>query len=233
MKLRMVIAVLVIASFAIGQQAPPAAPKQDDKPATRALSGEDKVKFTFEDAAAGATPKGWTAAETNGGGTPAKWQVESLKDDPKHKNVVKVDTKNKEAVFNMLLTDKIYPADLSLSVSIKSGSGEDDQGGGLVWRAKDANNYYIARWNPLEKNFRLYKVEGAKRTTLKSAELEADAKTWHAITVKHKGSAISVEFDGKEVLAAEDATFKDAGKIGLWTKADASSWFDDVEVSKK
>jgi hypothetical protein len=200
--------------------------KGDDK-------DKEKAVFKFDDATVGETPKGFTVAETKGGGTPATWKVEAMKDDSKAKHAVRVETKNKEAVFNLLLSDKSYAADLEVSVKVKSDTGEDDRGGGLLWRAKDADNYYTTRWNPLEKNIRLYKVEGGKRTMLKSMEIEADAKTWHELEVEHKADRIKVSFDGKEVLVAEDATFKDGGKVGLWTKADASTWFDDLEIELK
>jgi len=212
--------------------APACGQKPADPKAPETKKTEDaKVTFTFEDAMTGTVPKGWTVAETKGAGTPATWRVDALKDDPKHKNVVKVDSKNKEHVFNMLLSEASYAADLDLSVAIKSGTGEDDQGGGLVWRAKDADNYYITRWNPLENNIRLYKVEGGLRTTLKSADnVQSDAKQWHTLSVSHSGKKITVKFDDKVILEAEDESIKDPGKVGLWTKADASSWFDDVVI---
>lgn len=200
---------------------------------TRPAAGEEKVAFSFDDATPGSVPKGFTAAETKGAGTPATWKIEALKDDAKHKNAVKVDSKNKEAVFNLLLSEKSYGPDVDLAVDLKAASGEDDQGGGLVWRAKDANNYYITRWNPLEKNIRLYKVEGGARTMFKSADVDADPRNWHEIEVTQKGAKIVVELDDKQVLAVEDATFKDGGKVGLWTKADASSWFDNLVIAWK
>jgi hypothetical protein len=191
----------------------------------------EKITFTFEDAAVGAAPKGWTVAETKGDGTPAAWKVEAAKDEPARKQVLKVESKNKEAVFNLLLSGTSYAANLVLSVKVKADTGEDDRGGGVVWRAKDADNYYVTRWNPLEKNIRLYKVEAGKRTMLKSADVDADPKTWQEIKVHHAGEKIRVELGGKEVLAAEDATFKEGGKVGFWTKADASTFFDDLEIS--
>jgi hypothetical protein len=206
---------------------------QDKKPATdtKPSATAEKVSINFDDAITGQVPKGFSAAETKGVGTPATWRVEALKDDPNHKNAVKVDTKNKESVFNLLMSDTAYSADLELSAAVKAGTGEDDQGGGVLWRATDADNYYFTRWNPLEKNIRLYKVEKGVRTTLKSADVEVDPKAWHTIAVTHRGGAIVVKLDDKVFLEAEDTTFKDAGKVGFWTKADASSWFDDLIIA--
>jgi hypothetical protein len=227
-----IVVALSLTAFACGQKPSDTRPGGEKSPSeTRKSAEAGKVVVDFEDGITGTVPKGWTVAETKGAGTPATWRIDSLKDDPKHRNTVKVDSKNKEAVFNLLMSDASYAADLDLSVAIKSGTGEDDQGGGLVWRAKDADNYYITRWNPLEKNIRLYRVDAGVRTTLKSVDgIEADAKQWHAIAISHQGKKITVKFDDKVVIEAEDEGIKDGGKVGLWTKADASSWFDDVVI---
>jgi hypothetical protein len=225
MRLALVL-IFTLSGFACGQKPP------EPKPAPETRKTDEKVTYTFDDAMTGLVPKGWTVAETKSDGAPATWRVEAMKEDAAHKNAVKVDSKNKEAVFNLLMTEASHPADLDYSVAVKAGTGEDDRGGGVLWRAKDADNYYITRWNPLEKNIRLYRVEAGARTTLKSADgIEADAKTWHSIAVSHRGKKITVKFDDKIVLEAEDEALKDGGKVGLWTKADASSWFDDVVIT--
>jgi hypothetical protein len=216
---------VTVSAAACGQKPAPESRKSESQP----LSG--KATYTFEQDTVGTTPKGFTVAETKGAGTPAKWPVEALKDDPKRKNVVKVETKNLEAVFNLLLTDAAFEADVSVSVDLKAGTGEDDQGGGLLWRAKDANNYYVARWNPLEKNLRAYKVVDGVRTQLQSVEVEADPKTWHNLVVAIRGKGATIAFDGKPLIFLDDATFPDGGKVGLWTKADASTWFDNLVIS--
>ena len=110
-------------------------------------------------------------------------------------------------------------------------AGKNDQGGGLVWRAKDAKNYYIARYNPLEDNFRVYKVEGGKRTMFENAKVPGDME-WHTLRITMKGSKITCYLDGKKHLEAEDSTFPEAGRIGLWSKADAQSYFDDLTVAQ-
>jgi hypothetical protein len=117
-------------------------------------------------------------------------------------------------------------------VRLKAVAGETDRGGGLVWRAKDKNNYYIARYNPLEPNFRVYKVEDGKRTQLDHAEAPGDTE-WHTLRITMNGREIFGYLDGKNLLEAEDSTFVDVGKIGLWSKSDARSYFDDLTVSGK
>jgi hypothetical protein len=131
--------------------------------------------------------------------------------------------------FNVALIEGTSYKDIDLSVRLKSVAGKNDQGGGLVWRAKDAKNYYIARYNPLEDNFRVYKVEAGKRTMFESAKVPGNNE-WHTLRITMKGSKITCYLDGKKHLEAEDSTFPEAGRIGLWSKADAQSYFDDLTV---
>lgn len=139
-------------------------------------------------------------------------------------------TANSESTFNVLLLPETFPADLELSLRLRADSGQEDQGGGLLWRAKDADNYYITRWNPLENNVRAYKVVESRRSMLGSADVEADARQWHMLEVEAVARRIRVRLDGKEVLSLEDDTFTDGGQVGLWTKADAATTFDDLQV---
>jgi hypothetical protein len=133
-------------------------------------------------------------------------------------------------VFNLALIDGTSFKDLDLSVRLKAIAGKDDQGGGFVWRAKDKNNYYVARYNPLEPNLRVYKVENGKRTQLDHADVPGDHH-WHTLRITMKGREILGYLDGKKLLEAEDSTFTEAGQIGLWSKADAQSYFDYLTVS--
>jgi hypothetical protein len=137
--------------------------------------------------------------------------------------------KNDDDTFNVTLVDGTHFRDVDLSVRLKAMAGELDQGGGVVWRARDKSNYYIARYNPLEENFRVYKVERGKRTQFASAKVPGDKK-WHTVRITMTGAKITCYLDGVKYLDAEDSTFPDAGKIGLWSKADAQSYFDDLSV---
>jgi hypothetical protein len=133
--------------------------------------------------------------------------------------------------YNVALAEGTSYQDLDLSVRLKALAGKDDQGGGLVWRAKDAKNYYIARYNPLEDNFRVYKVVAGKRTMFENAKVPGDNE-WHTLRITMKGSKITCYLDGKKHLESEDSTFPEAGRIGLWSKADAQSYFDDLAVNQ-
>jgi len=139
--------------------------------------------------------------------------------------------KNDDATFNVALAQGTSFKDIDLSVKLKAVAGEVDRGGGLVWRAKDSKNYYLARYNPLEDNFRVYKVQDGKRTQFQSAKIPGDEK-WHTLRVTMVATKIACYLDGHKHLEVEDATFPGAGMIGLWSKADARSYFDDLTVSE-
>jgi len=157
------------------------------------------------------------------------WQVVPAPDAPSPPNVLAQEASNADAVFNVALFDfdAVSRRDLELSVRLKAIAGDIDRGGGLVWRAKDVRNYYVARFNPLESNLRVYKVVDGARTELASADAEA-SPGWHKLRVRMVGDAIACELDGKIRIGLKDGTFPEAGKIGLWTKADARTQFDDV-----
>jgi hypothetical protein len=140
--------------------------------------------------------------------------------------------KNANPVFNITLIGDSSAKDVDISVEMKAIAGETDQGGGIVWRAKDAKNYYLARYNPLEDNYRLYKVVGGKRTLLQNADITHSTGA-HTLRVTMSGDHMECSYDGKKYLEQKDATFTDAGKIGLWTKADAQTQFDNLTLVGK
>ena len=120
--------------------------------------------------------------------------------------------------------------EVDASVKFKPVSGKVDQSGGLVLRYKDANNYYIARANALEDNVRLYKVEGGKRKQFADKDIKVAGGVWHSLKLEAKGTHFKVSMDDKLLFEADDETFKEAGKVGLWTKADSVTLFDDFTV---
>ncbi len=193
---------------------------------------EDEVEWSFEKSEVGSVPKGWKAAETSGKGKTATWKVISGGAESK-KAVAITENKNSGSTYNLLIAKETNYKDLEVSVKVKSMTGRQDQGGGPIWRAKDADNYYIARWNPLENNFRVYYVKDGRRTQLATADIATDPGKWHEIEIKHVGNKIVAEFDDEKVIEIEDSTFAEGGMVGLWTKADAATAFDDFEVEEK
>ena len=188
----------------------------------------------FDDQTVGAVPTGWKVAETGGKGKLAKWEVIKDATAPSAPNVMAVTkTENAGNTFNLLMSEGRAMADLNLQVKVKAISGKTDQGGGPMWRATDPNNYYVARWNPLEDNFRLYCVKAGKRAQLASVDVKVDPKAWHTIAVSHQGDKIVASLDGKQLIDVSDTSLTEAGAIGLWTKGDAATAFDDVTAARK
>ena len=160
-----------------------------------------------------------------------KWQVGKTEGAPSGSGVFEQFAKSADDVFNVALVTGSSYRDVDLTVQLRSVSGRVDQGGGPVWRARDARNYYIARYNPLEDNFRVYKVVDGRRSMLESVSLKIDKAAWHSLRIVMRADQIECYLDGKKHLSARDTTFADAGQIGLWTKADAHTRFDDLTAS--
>jgi hypothetical protein len=179
----------------------------------------EKKTWTFDDDAPGAIARGFT----NGGGD---WKVVTTDEGKALAQLAE----SPNSDFNLVLVDGTNAKDVDLSVKVKAVAGKNDQGGGLVWRAKDAKNYYVARFNHKEDNFRVYKVVGGVRS---SPFQNADVKHhdgWTVVRVTMKGDHIECFIDGKKYLDVTDTTFADPGKIGVWSKSDARSQFDDLTL---
>lgn len=194
--------------------------------------GPRAVEIAFEDATVGAVPKRWTVART-GAGAGSEWKVVEDKTAPKGPRALAQVAESPKAVFNLCVADDTNFKDVEVTVAFKAVKGIVDQGGGVVWRYADANNYYIARYNPLENNYRVYKVVDGKRTQLATKEdLKAPAGEWHTLNIQMRGNEVVCSMDGKEHLKAKDDTFAKSGKVGLWTKADAQTYFDDFRAKE-
>lgn len=194
--------------------------------------GED-TSWDFEDGAIGSVPVGWKTEQTNPRGEGAQW---SIQEDPMAPSGIRVlaltDTRGaRGSTFNIAWTDLVQSRDGGISVAVKAVTGREDQGGGPIWRVQDKDNYYIARWNPLENNFRLYYVRSGNRTQLQSANADLPADQWHTIRIEHQGDVISAYLNGDKIFETTDDTFAEPGGVGVWTKADAATAFDDLTVT--
>jgi hypothetical protein len=178
-------------------------------------------------------PAGWKAAQT-GKGEGSIWKVVEDKTVPSKSGFSLAQTaESPGAVFNLCVAEGTSFKDVEVSVAFKANAGKKDQGGGVVWRYVDADNYYIARMNPLEDNFRVYKVVSGKRSAeFQNAEVKIPAGEWHTLSITMVGDKIECFLDGKKYLDAKDGTFEKAGKVGLWTKADAQTSFDNFRVKE-
>ena len=191
--------------------------------------GEAKV-WDFDNDKQGEIAGGFSNQFTGKGG-PGKWEV--MKDDtaPSLSNVIAQTSQEYFGYhFGMAVNENEVYDDFELTVKFKGVTGGEDQGGGPVWRYQDNNNYYIARANPLENNYRVYKVVDGKRIQMDSARLKVTSGEWHTIKIIARKNRIQCFYDEQPYLEVTDDTFLKKGKIGLWTKADAVTYFDDLEV---
>ncbi len=188
-------------------------------------------EWTFESDPVGAVPKGWGVYLT-GNGKPGVWKVLEDPSAPSGTHVLaQTSSYGAGYHFNLAVAEDTDYKDLEIEVKFKAVKGREDRGGGPVWRYKDPNNYYICRANPLESNYRVYKVVNGVRKMLESASVKIPSGVWHSLRVVQRGNHIQCWYDGKKYLDVVDNTFTDSGKIGLWTKADAVTYFDNLEVS--
>src|SRR6267142_935170 len=176
----------------------------------------------FDDLKPGAPPPGWTATQTGKGD--AKWEIVADDSAPSKPNVLK---QSGEATYPVFIKGDTSLKDGFVEVKFKPVSGKEDQAGGVIWRCKDKDNYYISRANALEDNVTIYHTIKGKRTEKKRADMKVASNQWHTLRVDFHGSKFTVTFDGKKALELSDETFKDAGKVGVWTKADSVILFDD------
>jgi hypothetical protein len=144
--------------------------------------------------------------------------------------LAQVDPDETDSRFPLAIADEPSLRDLRLSVKCKAVSGRIDQACGLAFRYRDPENYYVARANALEDNVRLYQVKDGRRNQFASWSGSVSAGQWHELRVEARGIRIEVFWEGEAVIDTEDRTFQEAGRVGLWTKADSLTFFDDLAV---
>ena len=180
------------------------------------------LSFSFAQDVPGALPAGWRAGVT-GRGSPL-WTVEADASAPSKPHVLK---QSGSGTFPWCIRPDVSFTDGAVEVKFKSVSGSQDQAGGVMWRFKDGDNYYVARANALEDNVSLYYTQNGRRNTLKYVDAPVPRNTWHTLRVEFSGKSIRVIFNGNSYIEMEDAHFADAGAVGVWTKADSVTLFDD------
>ena len=217
---------------AVASVAPPApvasasgaAPAAAAPTATAGNTGSKK--WDFESDKAGGPPAGFAFGRT-GDGREGKWLVRA---DGGGNVLAQTDADTSDYRFPIAWTSEPAWKDLEIEVRCKPVSGTVDRACGLVFRLKDANNYYLTRANALENNIRLYTVKDGKRQQLASYSGKVTGNAWHVLRAVAKGDHFEVHWDGAKVLEHRDATFADAGAVGVWTKADSVTYFDDLSV---
>jgi hypothetical protein len=183
-----------------------------------------------------ALPDGWTTGVTGQG--VSKWEIVADKSAPSAPNVLR---QSGEATYCWAANTNEKLKDGFAEVKIKPISGKEDQAGGLVWRFHDANNYYVVRANALEGNVVLYKTINGKRSSLQvkgrmfgyGVDSKVPSGKWSTLRVEFAGNLFTVLFDGKKLFETEDDSLQDAGAVGVWTKADSVTLFDDFSYGTK
>jgi hypothetical protein len=192
-----------------------------------------EAKGDFATSAALPGVEGWKVEATDQKGPLASWERSETLKGPGGETVLAM-TKANDAyagTFNLCWTAEPAVKDGGFATKLKALGGDEDQGGGIAWRIQDKDNYYVARYNPLEGNLRAYKVVGGKREKIADAEL-ANPGEWIALGVEHRGAAFTVSVNGATLLQGEDATIAGPGGYGYWTKADAATAFTSIVVTQ-
>lgn len=173
-------------------------------------------------------PAGFTFGRT-GSGRPGKWVVLVDATAPAGDHVLaQVDTDDTDNRFPVAVASAPVLQDLRLEIRCKPVSGKTDEACGLVFRFQDDNNYYVVRANALEDNVRLYHVVKGQRRQIAGWNGKVAPGVWHALAIEARGDRLKVAWNGKTVIEATDGTFPQAGKVGVWTKADSVTYFDDL-----
>jgi 3-keto-disaccharide hydrolase len=213
--------------------------KADAKPDPKAdaTAGPDADKasrtWSFDDETPGAVAAGFTPTQTGEkADPPATWAIVADPEAPSPPHVFGVTkTVGVNKTFNNALIEGTSFKDFELTVMLRPVSGANNQGGGVMFRAKGVDDHYIARWNPVENNVRIYALLGGARVDIAAAPLELDPKVWHQLKVTVAGDRIETFVDDKPIVQANDKSLADAGMIGLWTKGDAATLFDDLTIT--
>ena len=200
-----------------------------DRQTLRAPSGVITCHFDAESLES--VPTGWRMAETNPTESLATWRIVEDPTAPSGRKVMALtSSKNYDGTYNLAIIEGSSFQDLDLRVHVKAVAGEEDQGGGPIWRCQDEDNYYVCRFNPLEHNYRVYVVRNGRRRQLQSVHFDSEPGRWYTVRVTAIGDRITCYLDDQVLLEAEDRTFADPGMVGLWTKADAVTSFDNLAV---
>ncbi len=174
----------------------------------------------------------WRAGSTGGRGPTATWEIRADKHAVSAPNVLAMTSENHESEdrYNLYWSNSPSFGDGRLAVAVRADDGYIDQGGGPIWRVQDENNYYVCRINPLEANYRVYVVKDGVRKQLGTARVDIAKGLWHKLEIEHVGDKITCWLDGEKKLEATDGSIKSSGGVGVWTKADALTSFDDLVV---
>jgi hypothetical protein len=193
------------------------------------LASAGKV-INFDSGQIGKAPAGWSVVTSNRGSAP-RWEIRKDQTAPTQPYVLAQLSSDPAANRAPLaILDSLSLRDGDVSVRIKPVAGRQDPGGGLVWRYRDENNYYLVRANVTQNTVAVDKVENGRRIAL-VAGVKHDIlfNTWSILKVSARGNRFQIYVDHRRILEGEDNSFT-AGKVGLCTMADSVTYFDDFRV---
>jgi hypothetical protein len=203
--------------------------------------GMPTLVINFDKSTPGVTPSGWSVGAEKGASP--KWEVVKDSTAPTPPYVfAQISNDSSHTRFPLAILEKPVFQNGEISVRMKPVAGKEDRAGGLVWRFRDANDYYVVRANALENNVALYRVENGQWKALRpkgafsngwSVRHQVPANTWSILKVTFKGPVFSVYFNHRRIFQVEDKSYQGPGKVGLWTKADSVTYFDDFRVAQK
>ena len=187
-------------------------------------------RWDFENNPVDQSPAGFSFGRT-GSGRVGRWLVKTDKGAPSGANVLaQTDTDTTSYRFPVAVADSTLLRDARVSVRCKPVSGKVDQACGLVFRYLDENNYYVVRANALENNVRLYFVKDGKRQQFAGWDGPVGNRVWHSLRVEARNDRFEIYWNDKRAIDARDHTFTESGRVGVWTKADSVTYFDDLTV---
>ena len=187
----------------------------------------------FDSGQVGRAPSGWTFTEASHGVTP-RWEIRKDQTAPTQPYVLAQVSAPGDGHSPLAIYNGVTSRDCDVSVRIKAVSGREDQAGGVVFRFRDSNNYYLARENAVTRNVAIYKVEnGQARQITPAVPHDISPNTWNILKVSVRGSKFQVYMNHRRILQAWDKSFAGPGKVGLWANADSVTYFDDFRVYPK
>jgi hypothetical protein len=198
------------------------------------ISGKT-IFLNFDDIKINNLPSGWKTEATNKKNVAAVWRVTKDKTAPSGNQTISITDINNShgGTFNLCWTDNISFLNGTIEVKFKALTGHEDQGGGIMWRVQDKNNYYVARFNPLEDNLRIYTVKNSIRKMIGNANIKLPAGQWHTLKITQNETLIEGYINNKKIAEIRNNLLPESGGIGLWTKADAVTTFDNLSIKPK
>lgn len=189
------------------------------------------MEIDLSEMAPGGAPPGFESARTGQGG-PAQWVVVADETASQGRAIAQTSSDRTDYRFPLAIYQPAMAKDVEVVVRFKPVAGKVDQAGGIAVRLTSPDDYYVARANALEDNVRFYRVVKGSRQQIAGANTKVSSGEWHSLGLRAEGDRFSVSFDGKPLITATDATFSEAGKIALWTKADSVTHFDRIAIQR-